>query len=537
MILRKPYAFLIKHFKLLHILLALPIIYLTYKTAVILSFLNGYIRSGYVTNETSIAATYINFFMILAIIVILGAAIAMFIMLQRKEKNTKFYVAIIGYYVIYAVMLFMCFGALDGIEFGVADATTVRTYRDIATIVFIPQFFYIVFCFIRGIGFDIKSFDFKKDLAELEIEEQDNEEFEVNIAFEDYKIKRYLRRYLRETIYYAKENSYILKWIGAIAGSALAVFLVITILINTQRYREAQTFTYSGFHITIKESMLTSYNYGGTLISKDKTFLVLKVNVANKSTAKNALDITAFRLIIDDNDPIYPIIDRGEHFIDFGMPYQGGEIKGGESHDYVLVYDVNPNSKKYTIQLVDSLKFEVGKISAKYKQTILKPVKINSSETLGTYSTKDHVYFGDSSLNATTLVVNNYAINDNYKYTYDFCYAANKCMTSSGFVAIDYNATGSSQTLLILDNLLDLDESSTFAQSIGSKTDLFAYLGRVRYEVDGVTKYSKLVNKTPREVKDKAVLQVASSIKDADYIELQLIVRNKVYIVVLKSDY
>ena len=46
MILRKPYALLIKNFKLIHIILSLMMIYLFYKTNAILSFLGEYIGSS-----------------------------------------------------------------------------------------------------------------------------------------------------------------------------------------------------------------------------------------------------------------------------------------------------------------------------------------------------------------------------------------------------------------------------------------------------------------------------------------------------------
>ena len=45
MILRKPYAILIKNFKLIHFIMALMMGFLFYKTSSILSFLNDYLSS------------------------------------------------------------------------------------------------------------------------------------------------------------------------------------------------------------------------------------------------------------------------------------------------------------------------------------------------------------------------------------------------------------------------------------------------------------------------------------------------------------
>ena len=46
MILRKPYAFLIRHFKLIHLILTVLLAYILYKTNKLLSFFNQYLSSG-----------------------------------------------------------------------------------------------------------------------------------------------------------------------------------------------------------------------------------------------------------------------------------------------------------------------------------------------------------------------------------------------------------------------------------------------------------------------------------------------------------
>ena len=46
MILRKPYAFIIKYFKVIHFLLTLLIAYLIYRTNLVLSFVSNYISSN-----------------------------------------------------------------------------------------------------------------------------------------------------------------------------------------------------------------------------------------------------------------------------------------------------------------------------------------------------------------------------------------------------------------------------------------------------------------------------------------------------------
>ena len=54
MILRKPYAFLIKNFKLMHAILTVLISYLLYKSNTILHFFNEYLESVQIISDTEV---------------------------------------------------------------------------------------------------------------------------------------------------------------------------------------------------------------------------------------------------------------------------------------------------------------------------------------------------------------------------------------------------------------------------------------------------------------------------------------------------
>ena len=73
MIVRKPFAFLIKHFKAIHLFLLALLVYVCYKYNGIVSFLGNYISTG---NGKFDAVNYINYS---PIYVILGALIIMII--------------------------------------------------------------------------------------------------------------------------------------------------------------------------------------------------------------------------------------------------------------------------------------------------------------------------------------------------------------------------------------------------------------------------------------------------------------------------
>ena len=95
MVLKKPYAFLIKHFKLIHLLLCIPLIYLIIRTGAITSFFSSYVSSNYYTNLTNVSGTYINYFMYFASLLVVLLVLAIYFLMRQKKKNTKFYMFLI----------------------------------------------------------------------------------------------------------------------------------------------------------------------------------------------------------------------------------------------------------------------------------------------------------------------------------------------------------------------------------------------------------------------------------------------------------
>jgi len=77
MVLKKPYAFIIKHFRAIHLLLLIPIFYLIIKTRAIFYFFNSYVSYGYSINFsevlTNISSEYINILMYIAFLLVFTA--------------------------------------------------------------------------------------------------------------------------------------------------------------------------------------------------------------------------------------------------------------------------------------------------------------------------------------------------------------------------------------------------------------------------------------------------------------------------------
>ena len=84
MVLRRPYAFLIKHFKLIHIILFILFAYITFKANNIVTFFKDYILyNGSVGIEMT---NYINTFIYIAIFLILIMSITIYYLMKYKKK-------------------------------------------------------------------------------------------------------------------------------------------------------------------------------------------------------------------------------------------------------------------------------------------------------------------------------------------------------------------------------------------------------------------------------------------------------------------
>ena len=186
MVLKKPYAFIIKHFRAIHLLLLIPIFYLIIKTRAIVYFFNSYVTYGYNLNFsevlTNISSHYINILMYISVIIILLVFVSMSIILQQKEKPTKLYNICIIYYIMIFLLITVCFSLFNAVEADTLDDILSRFVRDIGFIVYISEYAFAALTFIRGIGFNIKKFNFKSDLEDLEISNEDSEEFEFLVG-------------------------------------------------------------------------------------------------------------------------------------------------------------------------------------------------------------------------------------------------------------------------------------------------------------------------------------------------------------------
>ena len=532
MVFKKPYAFLIKHFKLIHLILGILTAYLTYKTTALVGFFREYASTGIIPYANNLASNYINFFMYGATVLVLIITIIVYILLHRKEKKTTIYAVTVGYYLALFILLTVGFNILGTIERELIKTETIRLYRDLSLIVYLPQYFFLLFTLFRGIGFDIKKFNFSEDLNKMEIEERDAEEVEVVVPKNTYKIERVIRRFIREFNYYVKENTFIFICICVfiIIGITTAIFM--NMKVYNEKIKVGEPFVYKGFTLTNLDSIVTNMDIDGEILVKDKYYLIVTFNV--KVNRGGELNKDDFRLLVG-KDIHYPIYNKKEHFIDCGTPYGGEKLLAGMNKDYIFVFELEKNMvlNSYQLRIVNNLTFNVGEIIPSYKDLILKPTRIDKIKKDGNFKLNEKIDFKKSNLKNSSLIVKSYSITDSYIYKYEYCDNLNRCTP----MQMPIHTDSGKKTLLVLDYDLVM-EDSYYKESLRNKSDryMFFSFAKIRYEVNGKEKITKPIDrkKTPENYTDIVLMEVDSEIMQAAKIDLLLRIRNHEYAVTLK---
>jgi len=537
MILRKPYAFIIKHFRIIHLLLLLPIIYLIIKTKAIVTFFSTYVAYDYSFSFTNIlsglASNYINIFMYIAVILILVVLILLYFLLQNKEKPTKFYSISIIYYILIFILLTTSINIFGQIEDGTLNFTMARIIRDVFFVVHYSQYIFVALFIIRGVGFNIKKFNFQSDLNDLEISREDDEEFEFLVGKDSYKTKRTIRRFFRELGYYYKENKFIFTIIFIIVFIAIGTIIYSNYEVK-KVYKENESFAFGYINVKIKDSYISDLTLNGKAINQGKTYLILETEMTNRYREDKVFNDANLRLYLNKRF-VSPTIYLGNYFKDYGNPYTGAKIKGNSTSEYILVYEINKSEleNKYSIVAYSGFSNDEKNYGPQNKNITIKPSigksKINTNNViLGT-----DMSFKATNLKDTRAVISSYEITSRVPYTYKYCITSNNCYDANDAFTITGSEIGRFM-FLVFDYELELDESSKYMKANRDFKDFFEDFMEIKYKIGdnnyGIT--ASVYNK--KNYNDKLIIKVPNNINNAEAIEAIITVRNLAYNIKIK---
>ena len=337
MILRRPYAFLIKHFRLLHLILFIFMAYITVKAGNILEFFKEYINFN--GNIEIISSNYISYFIFISVIVIIAFSLIVFVLMRYKKKPRFLYILIIITSIISLVLFIYLYTNIKALEISSMSGREIRLLRDISRFNYYLLLIMCIPVLIRGLGFDIKKFGFTKDIADLKLEEKDSEEVEVNFDLNSDNIKRTGRKLSRELKYYYIENKFFINIILAVIIIILILIFPFNKFVVNRNLSEGETLSTNYFNIKVNNSYISERKR----VSKDNSYLIINFSILGK-VSKYSLDLDEIVLEGKENKYV-PSFKYYYYFEDIGTGYQQENLDTKKYKDYILIFNIKNEDK------------------------------------------------------------------------------------------------------------------------------------------------------------------------------------------------
>lgn len=537
MILRKPYAFLIKYFRLIHFIIALFMSYIMICTWNVLDFFNNYISSGQVVSTfEDISAKYVSsLFLVVVSFVIVVLAVILYLMKHKKKPSFYYIFSLICYSVLLVLLLFSS-NFIYELQFYTPDLRITKLLRDVYLALFLLQIPNIVIPFVRAIGFDVKKFDFRKDIMDFEVSSADNEEFEFELGIDTEDIRAKVRKKIRFFKYYYKENKVI--FFGAFVIVAVVVVINVANYINSKEtiYKEQEFFDTRMLQITVLDSYKTTLDYKGNEVNSNYFYVILKLRYKNKTNDDFEIIVDNARLGYDEYESVTPTKLVYNKFVEFGVPYYSQILKGGETRDFILVYEVKKEyyNSDFRLKYLYNTEIVNNQIAYKYRNVILKPEAVDdfAENTTVTKKLGEELTFTDSLLGETKLTINNIDISNKYTYNVKYCKNGD-CSNLHNFLQPTVGGTYE-LTLMRINYKLSYDNRLGQGYSISSFIEKF---GSIRFVVNGKEYEHKIDLKdvTPYPTNGYVYLEVRERLNKAEAIYLDFTIRDKKYTYVIKE--
>lgn len=513
MIIRKPYAFLIKNFKKIHIFLLLVCLFIFYKNSQTRSFVSEFLSLGTYDAYNEPISNYINFFVMLLLVVVIALSVVLMLLLRHKGKPWKLYLIPFleySYMLVVFVVTINFFASYNGS----GGTTGIRAIRDLLNISSIFQYAVFIILLIRILGIDLNKFNFKMDSEYLELDSDDREEFEINIDIDKNSFKRTYKRLFRNINYVYQEHKFIINCLITLLIIGLVSYSYYYVFIVHKSYKQGDSINSSGYTITINDSYYTDKNYNGEVISKDSSFVVIDLNIKNNVGARE-INFNRFHIMNGVSNYSYTFKTYESDFSDLGKTYEKKEIKRDEEFNLIMVFKVDKKLDKNRFVLYYQ-EFDNNK---PYLRKIKLNIKDISSISVKKEKKIDEELIISEGNEKKDLTIENIEIDDNFTYSYQNCTNSSGCYTSSGDVN---NKEG--EKILKIDFISDSFEGKDLI-------DFSTKYGKINYIDDKgkeqVVSIKDAVNK--KYFGKYLYIRVPSNIDNSNEIRLIYTVRNNRY--------
>ena len=195
--------------------------------------------------------------------------------MKYKKKPKLFYTITIVVSLLSLLLFIHLTNNIRVLETTVLPAKEIRLLRDISRVNYWMLLIITIPVLIRGLGFDIKKFNFNKDLQDLKLEAEDNEEVEVTTNISSDKILNTGRKQVRELKYYYTEYKLFINIILGIIAIILILAFPFNKFVIHGTIGEKQTLVTDNFNLKVEESYISTRNR----ISRDNSYVIAKIKI------------------------------------------------------------------------------------------------------------------------------------------------------------------------------------------------------------------------------------------------------------------
>ena len=510
MIIRKPYAFLIKNFKKIHIFLLILSLYVLYQIINVNSFINEFMRLGTYDLFKDPITNHITWYLTLSIVLLMIGSASILFLLNHKQKPWKIYLIPIVEYFLLLLVLGMIKSFFNSYSTDV-ETTDLRMSKDLLTMFLIIQLPVIGIYVMRVFGLDVKKFNFNSDQEFLELSEEDREEIEIGVSIDKDSFKRKYNKFIRHINYFYQEHKYICNWIFGIAIVICIGLIYTSTFITHKTYKQGDYYNVNGYSFRVNNAYYTDKDYTGNVISKKSNFIILDLTIKNNSEPRT-VNLDYFHIKNKTKDFVTTTKVFSKEFQDLGNTYDTvTKLKRDEILDCIVVYKVDNYLDKNNFVLyyqesngyLRKIKLKVNDVSK-----ISEPINLVIGDSL-------EVNFNKGK---DTISIDSYTIGNSFTYSVRTC--------TAGGCSFDRK-------------VLSVNDKKILKIDFGSET------WESKNMIDFLTQYGKLIYKDSNDVEgeisiensiDKSYygktvfLKIPGEVEDAKELSIDLIVRDKHYV-------
>lgn len=512
MIIRKPYAFLIKNFRKIHIALLIIGLFVLYKTIDTAGFVNDFMSFGTYDVYANPITKHISGLMTIALLLMIAGSVALLFLLLHKKKPWKTYLVPVIVYVALFLILSMIKGFFGGYTDSV-DTANLRLSRDLLMLILVGQLPALGIFVMRIFGLDVKKFDFNADLEFLDLSEEDREEIEVSLDVDINTFKRLWRRFLRNLDYFYREHKFISRAVIVILVGLFIYNTYVFIFVTHKTYRQGQVYNANGYTFKVLNSYFTDKDAAGNVISDGSNFMVLEIYVKNNSEPR-VLDTGNFHLRAGSRRYGTTETTYAKEFEDLGTSYSKvKELQRDEELTFLIIYKVDKNIRKNRFVLYYQ---EQGGIF-KLRKIKLKTQDISQVEKVKTLKLGDffdaEVYKKEDSLSIESVSFDTIAD-----------YSVNKCSTTNCEIQSNTYTAPKGYKIMVISFASDAYEAKNMI-------DFLKKYGRIDYkDSKGKTKTLDIDVAVNKNYLGKVIyLKVPDNFEKFESSYLYFTIRNKQY--------